>query len=199
MIIGVLDLETSGKARQDLPFTAPQQPHIASFTLATFDTQLRKMRHAFKSVLRSDGWMMEEEASVKNGISDGMLEAYGVDAKWALEVVNKLMSSCDMVLIYNRAFDLFIMQAECYRHNVPCVITPANTHCVMIPYVDICRLPPTRPWQKDFKWPKLSEAYMRVFQEPLIDNHEDLADVMATWRLACWLVDNEKVQWWTNP
>ncbi len=62
-------------------------------------------------------------------------------------------------------------------------------HCTMHASTPLCAIPhPSRPGE--YKWPRLEEAHRILLRSEMDDAHDALADVLATMRLWCHLVEH---------
>jgi DNA polymerase III alpha subunit (gram-positive type) len=117
-----------------------------------------------------------------------MCAAQGVDAKEALKMLQNIIDQCVLCVGHNGQFDVNFLnalaQAEGFDFKMPQqgdVLMLADTQKL---YHQVIKLPPTQKMinagRREFKAPKLTEAYEYVFGETFDNAHDALSDVRAT-------------------
>ena len=77
-------------------------------------------------------------------------------------------------------FDQHIVGAELYRMNMDYdALMDKPSLCTMLSSTNFCAIPNPNGYD-DYKWPKLSELYRKLFNRDFEDAHDALADITAT-------------------
>lgn len=154
------------------------------------------LRGSCNLIVKPDGYTIPEEASNIHGITTEIAERAGVPLSIAIAVFNNLAVTLNTqqskVIAHNKNFDLRIMN-YCYeRGGWPSRLIGVKTFCTMEGMRNHCRIPPTpnmvRSGIREYKSPRLSEAYQYAFEKPLENAHDALYDVMACKDLYFWMI-----------
>lgn len=178
------DCETSGKADFNLPASHPSQPHLLQIGLLLTDHAGREIAMA-TMIAKPSGWVITPEAEAKHGISLEMANQFGVTPALALSLYNHFSGVAKHRVAFNNQFDDIILEALAFRLCKPCQHCAAFTD-LMKEMTDICRIPNPNPRYRNFKWPKLEEAYRHVFKKDFEGAHSAMGDVRATKDLFFW-------------
>ena len=129
-------------------------------------------------------------------IPDDVAKIHGITTEKALEIGENLeevlnhfwedVQKSDIIIGHNVSFDESVVEAEFYRIGENHVFSFNYSICTKLVSTDYCKIP--NPWNdKEYKWPKLSELYYKLFNKELVDAHDSAIDVQATfdcfWRL----------------
>jgi len=116
-----------------------------------------------------------------HGISRELVDTYGKPIDQVLKLFMRDVRAADKLVAHNISFDKSITIAELYRigdkesalvlHNHDCLCTMKTT-------TDIVRIP-SRSGYSAYKWPKLQELHMFLFDVGFEDGHNAQADVDA--------------------
>lgn len=118
------------------------------------------------------------QASRVHGITNEISEAKGVVAVEVLTALLNDLSDITYMIGHNVSFDLPILQSELYRHQLKHDIN-LPTFCTMVSSTNYCQIPSPR----GYKWPKLEELYSVCFNKKLVNAHNAMADVRATYEV----------------
>lgn len=178
----ILDVETTGLPRFDLPADDPSQPRVASVALILCDAALNET-FAIEHLVKPDGWVMEPGAMAINGLTMERLEAEGVPIAVPLELYCAAIDHGRIIVAHNAQFDCKMMRAELRRAGLDDRFAKTRNICTMRGSADRVRQAPTNAMmatgRKAFKMPKLMEAYEHFYGEPFADAHTALADARA--------------------
>jgi DNA polymerase III subunit epsilon len=119
---------------------------------------------------------------VINSIPDKAARIHGITTEISLEEGSDLssvllefmkdFSDTDLVVRRSVSFDLSLTEEECRRSQIECSVLRNRSHfCTMRGLKDFCKIPPVGPYP-DYKFPKLSEAYLAVTSADMIDDHD---------------------------
>ena len=85
---------------------------------------------------------------------------------------------------HNVSFDKRMLMVEGVRNKIHVNIT--DTYCTMKNGVDLCKIEKTSPTgEKYFKYPKLSELYIKLFNIEPKNTHNALVDILICLRCFC--------------
>lgn len=182
-----IDTETTGKADFRAPASADHQPHLVQIGAILADHAGREVG-ALDVIIRPDGYVVPTEAAAIHGITDAMATAYGVPLLSALILVSNFMHAAETLVAHNLDFDSLVLESALIRAQERAAgakkcadrLAAIQRFCTMKATTPICQLPGQ---YKDFKWPKLGEAYKHLFNEELSDAHSAIADCRACKRI----------------
>jgi len=130
-------------------------------------------------MIRPDGFSIPDEAARIHGITTEIALEEGSDLSSVLQEFMKDFSGAGLVVGHNVSFDLSLTEEECRRSQIECsVLRDSSQFCTMRGLKDFCKIPPVGPYP-DYKFPKLSEAFLAVMGVDMIDAHDALVDTEA--------------------
>ena len=171
------DTETSGLP---ISYKAPisnseNWPHIVQLSwIVTEDDEVVKIGD---HIIKPEGFVISESVSAIHGITTERAIAEGISLREALSEFLKDFIAADCAVGHNITFDKNMLAAELYRLRVNPKLLNKPTVCTMMSSIDFCELP--GPYN-NYKWPKLQELYVKLFNEQFEDAHNSMADVEAT-------------------
>jgi DNA polymerase III epsilon subunit-like protein len=177
----LFDVETTGKADFKRHVLDPCQPRIVQLAalLVEDDHELA----CLNVVIEPDGFLISDDAARIHGITNARARDIGIPIAPVLESFHSLIERSSWIVGHNIAFDIFVAQVEFAKRSYANPFLEKPTFCTMKSSTDICRL----PGQYGYKWPKLSEVYLFAFQEELVDAHNAMTDLRATFHVYNWL------------
>lgn len=191
------DTETTGLWKNGLSISHELQPKICSISALLID---ETSDHTFEiidsmdCIVKPDGWVIPpqilpagmtcDEAKAQkipfnssdvHGITHEQAMDEGIPLFDAMKRFNDLVVRADGLLGHNEAYDNNVIKhaLKLLKRTIP---LPERRVCTMMMAKDYCRLPPNFPGG-DWKWPKLSEAYLHVFGREMVNAHSSLADI----------------------
>jgi DNA polymerase III epsilon subunit-like protein len=172
------DTETTGlPLKYKAPYTEiTNWPRIVQLSWLIADTEGTVIKES-DYIIKVD-FPIPAEASRVHGITNAIAESKGT---MITEVLTDLLTDLNRVnrlICHNVNFDLPIVQSELYRHKLEHRIA-LPTFCTMQNSTDYCRLPGNR----GYKWPRLEELYSICFGKKLMNAHNAMADVRATYEV----------------
>lgn len=139
------------------------------------------VRTRFQSLIKPDGWVIEEGAQAVHGISVAECAAYGIEAQVAAHVIERMRQTCGMIVAHNLAFDLRMIKSEYAAAKIMDAHFEAMpSYCTMLASKPLLKLPGK---YNDYKWPKLVETYQYLFGSAFDGAHDAVADVEACMRV----------------
>lgn len=207
----LVDTETNGIYKYELPADHPAQPRVAELGMLVLDDAFQiERQHSW--LWKRDGWSMTPEASAINGITDAMLDADGLDPADICEAYAAEILAGRAVLGWNARFDVKGMRGELRRLHPgdPTAdlfkVTP--NWDIQKPAADLCKVAPTNAMmatgRKTFKKPRLGEAYNILIGRPMDRAHRALSDCLASHAILLKLIErgvkpDPKVHFTENP
>jgi DNA polymerase III subunit epsilon len=172
----ILDCETSGLPRYNLPADDPAQPHVAAVALILVDEHF-KVEREYEALIRPDGWEMEPGAMAVNGLTMERLAENGIPILSALPVYTDAIDEGRVIVAYGTRFDTKCMRGELRRARLDDRFERTRTICAMQSCVGVCKIPKAKGG--GYKFPKLAEAYRHFFKRDFEFPHSALADARA--------------------
>lgn len=126
-------------------------------------------------LIKPDGWKMPTDKFwIENGFTQEKSEAEGIPIKEALELFVEDLKKCEYLISHNMSFDYNVVGAEMIRAGVK---GKKNIKiCTKEMGTVFCKIPGN---YGKYKWPKLIELHMKLFNEGFDNAHDALADVIA--------------------
>ena len=193
------DTETTGLPLFERPSEDPRQPHIVQLGALLVDMDTRQVLEELDVIIRPDGWHIPDEVAQIHGITTQFALEVGIPAKDAFTQFLAMWGANSSVtrIGFNEPFDARLVRIGMFRHFDAASADAWKagiSHDVMRVVHPICKLPPTEAMKragrgKQFKQPKLTEAYLHFFGEELTGAHSALVDVRATMRIHFHLQD----------
>lgn len=172
------DTETIGKIpREPTPLEA--LPHIVQLGAILWGDRAGLIQ-SMEAIIHPNGWMIPDEAAAVHGITQEMAENFGVPILFPLGFFSHLCRQADEIIAHNIDFDLKMVSAELERLGKPNLAKEVRPFCTMLGSKNHCKIPGL---YKDWKWPKLEEAYKHFFGEELTGAHKATADLLACQRI----------------
>ncbi|WP_321404546.1 3'-5' exonuclease [Maridesulfovibrio sp.] len=185
MIILFYDTETSGLPSTGEALDSPKQPDMVQLGALLYDTEKDEFIHKLSLIVKHKDCRMSPKALAVHGIDQRRMET-GLPAAAVAEIVKGLMATADMCIGFNIGFDKKILKIFMAKAGVD--FEEVDHGCIMHPLTDVCKLPGR---MGRYKWPKLTEAHAKLINpEGFDDAHDAFADIMATYDLWKYCVDN---------
>lgn len=182
-MILVFDTETTG---------LNGRPKIAqlAFILAEDDGTLRA---SCNFIIKPDGYTIPDEVAKIHGITTDIALRCGVPLSVAIAAFNNAALCCvgGRLIAHNLQFDVRMLNYAYEGGGWPSRIGALEHFCTMEALRNKVKIPPTAKMIaagiREYKSPKLSEAYQFAFNKPLENAHDALYDVNACKELYLWL------------
>lgn len=193
----VVDTETTGLPfSKNYPVDKPALwPNILQIAWILLDDEFKRIE-SFNSYLTFDGYISEKVISIHH-IDHDLLNEKGEPPEIVMQDFINSVRKAKYLVAHNVDFDIPMIKAELYRHNLGGAIDSVETLCTM-------KLSKEYVWVTDdngrIKYPKLSELYLTCFY-PEIDvntkihsSHNAWDDVMMTAKCLQYLVENNIIK-----
>lgn len=178
----VLDTETTGFMKKNLPSYHKTQPWIVQIGAQLFNEDRRVVGEVnfILDPRKHEGGHIEgnESACAFHMITTPMIDRYGVPYKVGLAAFNNLLTRADTIVAHNMPFDIAILRSAYERFGGPVgALSVPKSECTIQLTKDILKLPGK---YKDYKWPTLMEAYKALVDPAGFDGaHDAMVDVRA--------------------
>ena len=135
-------------------------------------------------IIKPEGFTIPKEASDIHGITTEKALKDGVPLKDVLAKFAIAIQNASYIIGHNISFDINIMGCEYFRTKFHSELMQRDILCTMQSSTSYCKLPGFRG---KYKWPKLEELYLKLFDTSFENAHDAKADIMATrkcfWKL----------------
>ncbi|MDX1471983.1 MAG: 3'-5' exonuclease, partial [Flavobacteriaceae bacterium] len=178
----IFDTETTGlPKRWDAPISdSDNWPRCIQIAWQLHDELGNCLDHQ-DYLVKPEGYNIPYDAEKIHGISTELADEQGVPLSEVLDKFNVALEHSKYIVGQNVGFDLNIMGAEFYRHQIKTNLLdfPVLDTCTEIT-AELCKIPGGRGGK--FKLPTLTELHEFLFNEPFEEAHNATADVEATTR-----------------
>jgi DNA polymerase III epsilon subunit-like protein len=131
-------------------------------------------------IVKPERFVISKEAEEIHGVSNKMAIEKGISIRKVLKRFNASVRKSDIIIAHNNTFDGSVVMSELIRNKLPLYILDKEWICTMKSSIDLCKIP--NKWNNGYKWPKLEELYMYLFNEKIDGAHNALVDVKAASR-----------------
>lgn len=169
------DTETTGMWLKNLDPSDAQQPGMVELGLLVTDDEGREV--CALNLIVDSGKVCSKEAQAVHGIYPDVIKKYGVTAKAATTIFAQLLNKCDLYVAHNLWFDKNIMLHQFLLDSameVEIEMLEKPSFCTMLGSMPLCKIPGFRG---EYKWPKLTEACLKLLGYPHDSAHTALGDV----------------------
>lgn len=202
MKILVLDTETSGLLKHELPPRHPAQPWPVEIAAVLVETSDWSEAARFSLLVDlPEKTEIPESATRIHGITTERCRTYGVHPRTIASLLNMLTVRADAIVGHNVQYDISVLLAFYARLDIAHRFERVGLRCTMKLAEPILKLPFANgstgrnfDGSTKYRWPKLEEAYEHLFGEPLVGAHSALVDVEATLRVYRALVEGGHVE-----
>lgn len=127
-------------------------------------------------IIKPENFIIPIEASRVHGIYTEKALNEGENLEKVLLKFNKMIELTNVIVAHNISFDEKIIGAEFLRKGILSKIDQKRKLCTMKSSTNYCKI----PGSYGYKWPKLSELYLKLFDTKLEEAHSAAVDVHAT-------------------
>lgn len=126
-------------------------------------------------IIKPDDFLIPEEATRINGISNEFANSNGVGLTKVLDEFKYYLHCSDYIVAHNLKFDFNVLAAEFWRSGISFELNEKESICTMLATIDFCNI----PGFKGLKYPKLVELYEKLFKKPFENAHSANNDAFA--------------------
>lgn len=173
----VFDTETTGLPRSwNAPVTDTDNwPRIVQLAWQFLDEEGKVLAEANR-IIRPDGFEIPPESSMVHGITTERARCEGIALRDALLEFADVLSVAKSLIAHNMNFDERVIGSEFIRETLPRDFLEAiDKVCTMQSSTEYCGLP--GPY--GYKYPKLDQLHVCLFDEGFDGAHDALNDVRA--------------------
>jgi DNA polymerase-3 subunit alpha len=177
----IYDTETTGLPKNyNAPLTdADNWPRLVQLAWQLHDAEGR-MLEARNMIVRPDGFDIPFNSEKIHGISTAKALAEGRPLQEVLADFTEVLGRTTYMAGHNLSFDISIMGAEYLRLGTTEPVTTMKWLDTKDESTEFCAIPGGKGGK--FKWPKLTELHVKLFNEAFDEAHNAAADVAATSR-----------------
>jgi DNA polymerase III epsilon subunit-like protein len=170
------DTETTGIPRN---WNAPLSdldnwPRLVQIAWLHYDNNGNKILEQ-DYIINPEGFTIPFAASQIHGISTERAMREGVSLEHVLEEFSKLIDESIFLVAHNMSFDEKIVGAEFLRKGMESRLFQKDKICTMKASTKYCKL----PGNYGYKWPKLSELHLKLFNDDFEEAHNATVDIAA--------------------
>lgn len=177
------DTETSGLPPKGMYDASPKRSDIwprlvqIAWLVTNKDGMILKRR---VEIIYPADFSIPPEATKIHGITTERARREGKFIHEVLDDFEKDLASAKQIVCHNVMFDQHVLGAEMYRLKMDYeALMNKSSICTMLSSTNFCAIPNLNGYD-DYKWPKLSELYNKLFNRDFDDAHDALADITAT-------------------
>ena len=131
-------------------------------------------------IVKPDGFTIPYNSEKIHGISTELANKKGIPLDEVLTLFTNALKNASYIIGHNISFDNNIVGCEFLRSNMTNILTEKISVDTKEEATEFCQLPGGRGGK--YKWPNLSELYVKLFNESFAEAHNASADVEATTR-----------------
>lgn len=170
----VFDTETTGLP---VSWRAPASdvdnwPRLVQLAWAVFDLRGRRTL-ARSCLIRPDGFTIPRDAERVHGISTAIARRRGIPVARALGAFEEVLAGAPVLVAHNFKFDAGVLGTEFHRLGLGDRFGLKTRICTMEAGTAYCGL----PGRYGFKWPRLRELHVALFEKEVREEHDAAADV----------------------
>lgn len=182
----VFDTETTGllpKINNVTTFNVANFPHVVQISWVIYDLELKK-------VIKTKDFIVKCPVHISNsnihGITDDISQEKGVNIGFVLGQFVEDFVEVDQIICHNYNFDSKIVEVELFRlerNEEIKWMRKKPSYCTMMSTIQYCGL--EGKFYGSYKYPRLQELHVKLFNCEFQNAHNSLADVKST--LNCYL------------
>lgn len=150
-------------------------PRLVQLAFIFFDSNHKKISEG-NFIIKPTNFNIPQESTDIHRISQIQALTTGIEVQKALNLFERFANEATIIVGHNIDFDIKIVAAEYLRLNSKNPFDQKATFCTMKDTTEYCAIGNSF----NYKWPKLSELYYKLFQENIKDVHNAEIDIQAT-------------------
>lgn len=173
------DTETTGLTKD---YKAPVSnvdnwPRLVQLAFLLYSTSGELIKEG-NYIIKPKDFEIPEESTKVHGITIEKATKEGEEIVVVLNEFYNMIYSATHIVAHNMSFDEKIIGAEFIRNGFNNILDNKTKICTMLKSVDYCKI----PGKYGFKWPKLQELHLKLFDIDFKEAHNALVDIKATAR-----------------
>lgn len=175
----VFDIESSGLPnKRNAPHSDLEAYGTARIvSICWLLAQGEKITEQSYFIIKPEGFTISDDAFRIHGISQEQADTTGVPIAQVFKELKESLEHAHSIISYNIDFDINVLKSELFRAG----------QTDLIEIVDkkhhICCMKKAKEFLRMERWPKLSHTYEHIFNEPLKNAHNAMADTMACFKV----------------
>ncbi|MDD3284563.1 MAG: 3'-5' exonuclease [Patescibacteria group bacterium] len=126
-------------------------------------------------IIKPENFFIPHEAAKVHKITTEIANEKGVALDAVLNEFANDVNNIKFLIAHNIDFDEKVIGAEFFRKNIKNKMSGIEKICTMKSSVDFCQI----PGKEKYKYPKLQELYLKLFNKNFEDAHDAMVDVKA--------------------
>ena len=185
----VFDLETTGLTPKNKSYKDLNKwPHIVQISWVLFDLNNLKIISIQDYIIKCPIKIPSQSTKIHK-ISDDISQKQGKELDLVMDLFEKDVNQCNLVIAHNIAFDKSVYIAESLRKDKTNPFLNKTCYCTMMNNIKLCNIKAISKSGKQYtKYPKLIELHNHIFKISDIDQynlHNSLVDVILC--LKCYI------------
>ena len=185
----VFDLETTGLTPKDKSYKDLNKwPYIVQISWIVFDLNYIEIISIQDNIIKCPIKIPEQSTKIHK-ISDDISQKQGKNLDLVMDLFEKDINRCNLVIAHNIAFDKSVYIAESLRKGKTNPFLNKTCYCTMMNNIKLCDIKARSKSGKQYtKYPKLSELHNHIFKISDISQynlHNSLVDVIIC--LKCYI------------
>ncbi len=153
-------------------------PRILSLAWSLYNEK-RQLIEKRCDLIKPDGWVVpKEDFWIENGYTQKESEEKGIPIVEALTAFRDTLEKASVLVAHNMSFDYNVVGAEFLRAKMSSKNKPIKI-CTKEKSTNFCKI---KTAYGKYKWPKLEELHLKLFNENFDGAHDAMADVEACGR-----------------
>lgn len=174
----LFDTETTGlpidwKASYKVPNNWPRLVQIAWMLVESSGKIIEKDDY----IVKPSGFEIPISSAAVHRISTKDAMKNGMELNFVLNQFNECVEKTDFIVAHNVTFDLNVMASEFFQSSINTEIYEKNQICTMKSSQNFCKI----IGSYGYKYPKLSELHLKLFNSTFKEAHDATVDVNATY------------------
>ena len=149
-------------------------PRLVQIAWSHYDSSGNKMSEN-NYIIKPQGFIIPPHSSMIHRISNEKAIREGVDLQTVLNKFVEEVKNVKFLVAHNIDFDYKIIASELIRSDISNDISDISQICTMKESTNFCQIEGSH----GFKWPTLSELYIKLFGKDFEDAHDAFVDVQA--------------------
>jgi|SRR5208283_1087902 len=173
-----IDTETTGLPKYSATTDTEKWPRVVQLAWSLYDTKGNRENLESFIIYPTDFTIPMDSARI-HGITTERAKKEGVSLHKVLPQFNADVEKAETIIAHNLDFDLPIINTEFMRCKMETNLTKKQKFCTMKTpdIITWCKLPANSG--RGYKYPKLNELYLQLFEIEFVDSHNASADVEA--------------------
>lgn len=139
-------------------------------------------------IVKPIDFIIPSEASNIHRITNEKAQMEGLSINIILNNFKSILNQSDILVAHNISYDVNIIGAELTRLNIKSNLDSIKKICTMEKSTNFCAI----EGHYGYKWPKLSELFIKLFNTNFEEAHDAEVDIEATYK-CFWELVNKKI------